>query len=143
MPPFTRIPDFDDTSARKGRCYILNIPRPEEDEGVFRGPMIDFEGFMDVSERAIKEAASELGWISAEKAKEYKDACLAALKAEAERQVERDDYKRRLQDMIMENAELVTEVQRWRAWGEEDSEVDDEGNIIVSLDALIEDELSS
>lgn len=140
---FTRVPDFDDTSARKGRCYILNIPKPAEDQGVFRGPSIDFEGHLDISERAIREAAHEIGMIDADKA-----AALAADLTEAREALgraldERDDYRRRLQGMILENAELVTQVQRWQAWADQDEvPVDEAGNVVVSLDELVESELS-
>jgi hypothetical protein len=116
---FTRIPDFDDTSAKKGRCYVMNIPKPEEDEGVFRGPLIDFEGFLDISERAIREAAREIGMLDADKATALKRE-LAAAEVRADlAETNAAEMRSRLEQMILENAELVTEVQHWREWRED------------------------
>ncbi len=54
--------DFDMTSARKGVCYVLNRPKRDDENGVFRLGSIDFEGNLDISEQVIKDAAGVLGW---------------------------------------------------------------------------------
>lgn len=59
----TKFPEFDHLSARGATCYLLNIPRPKEDDYIVRtGVDIDFEGVLDLSVRAIKELARFIGW---------------------------------------------------------------------------------
>lgn len=114
MPPFTHIPDFDETSARRGVCYILNIPKPPEDSGVFRGPAIDHEGFLDISERAIREAAQSIGMLAPAQAAALRQQAEDAAAAAAAAETERANYKARLEQMIQENAELLAELQAYR-----------------------------
>lgn len=58
--------DFSLASAGKGLCYVTGETKQPGDRGIFRGPTIEYEGFLDVSLRCITNAASELGWRSAD-----------------------------------------------------------------------------
>lgn len=58
--------DFDSTSAGGPLCYVTGERKQEGDAGIFRGPVIDHEGYLDVSVRCITTAASKVGWISPE-----------------------------------------------------------------------------
>jgi len=63
---FALIPDgeFGQESAGHGVCYVTNAGKRKGDLGIFRGPEIQSEGFLDVSCMAIEDAADKLGWKS-------------------------------------------------------------------------------
>jgi hypothetical protein len=56
--------DFGLDSANVGLCYVTFTPKADHDEGIFRGPAIEEEGFLDVSIGCITEAAQKVGWRS-------------------------------------------------------------------------------
>jgi hypothetical protein len=62
------IPDFNFESASPGLCTLSGLPRRTEDVGVFRplsdDGIIEGEGYIDVSQVAIEDAALMLGWRS-------------------------------------------------------------------------------
>lgn len=58
--------DFDSTSAGGPLCYVTGERKQEGDPGIFRGPVIDYEGNLDVSVRCITNAASKVGWVGPE-----------------------------------------------------------------------------
>ena len=58
--------DFGDESANSGCCYVTFLPKMKGEEGIFRGPAIEEEGFLDVSVSCITEAAQKVGWKSPE-----------------------------------------------------------------------------
>lgn len=59
--------DFGSSSARPGLCYVTGERKQPGDRGIFRGPTIEWEGFLDVSQRCITNAAESIGWISPDK----------------------------------------------------------------------------
>ena len=58
--------DFGDESGNNGFCYVTFLPKGKGDIGIFRGPAIEEEGFLDVSIACITEAAQKVGWRSPE-----------------------------------------------------------------------------
>ena len=58
--------DFGMESANVGLCYVTFLTKMEEDAGIFRGPAIEEEGFLDVSVSCITDAAQQVGWRSPE-----------------------------------------------------------------------------
>ena len=54
--------DFGTESANVGLCYVSYLPKANGDPGIFRGPPIEEEGFLDVGVDCIKDAAKQLGW---------------------------------------------------------------------------------
>jgi hypothetical protein len=54
--------DFGLDSANVGLCYVSFLPKAEGDVGIFRGPAIEEEGFLDVGVDCIKDAAQQIGW---------------------------------------------------------------------------------
>jgi len=68
---FSEQTDFD---ALRGRfrgnpvCSVCNLPKRSNDEIVFRGPLIHMEGFFDVCQTCIVDAAQKVGMILADKA---------------------------------------------------------------------------
>ena len=58
--------DFGMESANVGLCYVTFLTKKEEDAGIFRGPAIEEEGFLDVSVSCITDAAQQVGWRSPE-----------------------------------------------------------------------------
>ena len=58
--------DFGDESGNAGFCYVTFLPKGKDDIGIFRGPAIEEEGFLDVSISCITEAAQKVGWRSPE-----------------------------------------------------------------------------
>mgnify|MGYP001263790880 CR=1 FL=1 len=58
--------DFGDESGNSGFCYVTFLPKAKGDIGIFRGPAIEEEGFLDVSIGCITEAAQKVGWRSPE-----------------------------------------------------------------------------
>ena len=58
--------DFGMESANVGLCYVTFLTKQEEDAGIFRGPAIEEEGFLDVSVSCITDAAQQVGWRSPE-----------------------------------------------------------------------------
>ena len=97
---FQRIEDFDAQSANGGKCYISNLPRQvfdprsphtagqDFDEFILRGPMIDFEGYLDIRPSVIVAEARALGMLTVEEVAEIQerseDAEAAVLAAESE-----------------------------------------------------------
>lgn len=65
---WTIVDDFGDDTAGSATCDLLGTLKQPGDIGVFRGRLIDGEGFMDLSCQAIADAASMLDWIPPEKA---------------------------------------------------------------------------
>lgn len=54
--------DFGMESANVGLCYVSFLPKANHDAGIFRGPAIEEEGFLDVSVGCIEDAAQQIGW---------------------------------------------------------------------------------
>jgi len=54
--------DYGLDSANVGLCYVSFLPKAEGDPGIFRGPAIEEEGFLDVGVDCIKDAAQQIGW---------------------------------------------------------------------------------
>jgi len=75
------IPDFDLQSRFVGTCSVTNLPKRDSDVGVFRPyfdtAYVDEEGYFDITQVAIEEAASMLGWASPDE--------VAALKEELQK----------------------------------------------------------
>lgn len=65
-PIWLVIPDYD-LQSRNHRCSVSGLPKRQDDVGVFRPKLadgyIDEEGFADISQAAIEEAATLLGWV--------------------------------------------------------------------------------
>lgn len=61
-------PDFNGSSSRQDSCSVSGQRKRDSDVGVFRPThgLIDYEGYFDLSQYAIEQAASMLGWISPE-----------------------------------------------------------------------------
>ena len=58
--------DFGLDSGNVGLCYVTFLPKKLDDKGIFRGPPIEEEGFLDVSISCITDAAQQVGWRSPE-----------------------------------------------------------------------------
>ena len=58
--------DFGEESGNNGFCYVTYLPKAKGEIGIFRGPAIEEEGFLDVSVSCITEAAQLVGWKSPE-----------------------------------------------------------------------------
>ena len=58
--------DFGMESANVGLCYVTFLTKKENDVGIFRGPAIEEEGFLDVTVSCITDAAQQVGWKSPE-----------------------------------------------------------------------------
>ena len=58
--------DFGLESANVGACYVSFLAKADGDPGIFRGPAIEEEGFLDVGVDCIKDAAQQIGWKSPE-----------------------------------------------------------------------------
>jgi hypothetical protein len=58
--------DFGLDSANVGLCYVTFRPKADDEIGIFRGPPIEEEGFLDVAVSCITEAAQQIGWKSPE-----------------------------------------------------------------------------
>ena len=58
--------DFGLESGNVGLCYVTYLPKKLDDRGIFRGPAIEEEGFLDVSISCITDAAQQVGWKSPE-----------------------------------------------------------------------------
>jgi len=58
--------DFGMESANVGLCYVTFLTKQDDDAGIFRGPAIEEEGFLDVSVSCITDAAQQVGWKSPE-----------------------------------------------------------------------------
>ena len=57
---------FGMESANVGLCYVTFLTKKENDVGIFRGPAIEEEGFLDVTVSCITDAAQQVGWKSPE-----------------------------------------------------------------------------
>lgn len=64
------IPDFTFESAYPGNCTVTGLPRRDGDVGVFRpladNGIIEGEGYIDIAQIAVEDAARLLGWKSAD-----------------------------------------------------------------------------
>lgn len=54
--------DFGLESANVGACYVSFLPKANGDPGIFRGPAIEEEGFLDIGVDCVKDAAKQIGW---------------------------------------------------------------------------------
>ena len=54
--------DFGLDSANVGACYVSFLPKANGDAGIFRGPAIEEEGFLDIGVDCVKDAAQQIGW---------------------------------------------------------------------------------
>jgi len=54
--------DFGLDSANVGACYVSFLPKANGDAGIFRGPAIEEEGFLDIGVDCVKNAAQQIGW---------------------------------------------------------------------------------
>jgi hypothetical protein len=107
--PFRLIPDFDDDSREGARCSVSGTIKQPGDPGVFRGPLIEMEGYFDVAADVIREAACDLGMITEDQAEELRAAAenlQATIDALDERVAE---LTARTQQLILMNAELLDE----------------------------------
>lgn len=79
-------PDFDGSSSRQDTCSVTGQRKRATDVGVFRPThgLIDYEGYFDLSQYAIEQAARMLDWIPPE---DY--AALNDRIAELEEEIER------------------------------------------------------
>lgn len=68
--PLRLISDFDLQSREGAKCSVNGTIKRPEDPGVFRGPLIDMEGYFDICADVIREAAHELGMIDEDRAAE-------------------------------------------------------------------------
>tara|TARA_R100000458_G_scaffold56816_1_gene62171 strand:+ start:1602 stop:1925 length:324 start_codon:yes stop_codon:yes gene_type:complete len=66
--------DFGLESANVGLCYVSFLPKANGDQGIFRGPAIEEEGFLDIGIDCVKNAASQIGWKSPESVAELEKA---------------------------------------------------------------------
>lgn len=116
---FQIIDNFNGQSARPV-CYFTNLEKQvrttpqqqdhEVDEFILRGPLVDFEGYIDIRPAVIIDTAREVfGMISAAEAQVLAqvDADLNAALAEAEAQIE--SLKTQLRAMILANAEQIVQ----------------------------------
>ena len=62
-----KVPDFD-SQSRSYKCSVSHQPRHLDDEYVIRGPMIDFEGYFDITKTCAEQLARLIGWVPAEEA---------------------------------------------------------------------------
>lgn len=61
------VPDFD-AASRQDSCSVSGMRKRKKDVGVFRPiqTVIDFEGYFDISQYAVEQAARMLDWKSPE-----------------------------------------------------------------------------
>src|SRR5690606_32615151 len=65
---FFTIPDFDiQTRGFSPRCQLCGSPKASKDSIVFRGPMIEHEGYFDICANCVREMASRLGLVTKER----------------------------------------------------------------------------
>lgn len=98
--------DFDSTSAGGPLCYITGERKQEDDPGIFRGPVINYEGHLDVTVRCITNAAAKIGWLGPERYEEIEVRLRAAVEDYEALKV-RYDTQRELLLQLMEDAPEV------------------------------------
>lgn len=97
------IPAYDLTT-REGEDSVTGITRPAD--RIFRGPMIEHEGYFDVSEYTAEQLAMAIGWAPpsqvehlAQEVRILEEKLADALDAQAE-------LRARVRALTMDNAEL-------------------------------------
>ena len=70
-------------SANVGGCYVSFLPKVNHDAGIFRGPAIEEEGFLDVSVGCIEDASQQIGWKPPESVAKLEKSYYDLLKAHA------------------------------------------------------------
>lgn len=96
--------DFGIESANVGNCYVSFLPKAKGDPGIFRGPAIEEEGFLDVAVDCIKDAAQQIGWKSPES--------VAKLEKAYNDLVKENDKLRRDYDKAAKALGLVKEIKK-------------------------------
>lgn len=56
------VDDFDSTSQHY-HCSMTGFPKRTGEPGVWRGAMIDYEGFFTISQMSAEQLATALGWL--------------------------------------------------------------------------------
>lgn len=108
---FNVLSDFNGQSRNGATCSVSGLPRTPADEGmpILRGPAITAEGFFDVRPSVICETAGQLGMIPAEEAERLRTECAEFLNANEGLGQALTEANMRLEQLILQNAELITE----------------------------------
>lgn len=59
------VPDFD-SQSQLPHCSMTGFPKRKGEPGVWRGAMIEFEGFFTISQMSAEQLAKAMGWVSPE-----------------------------------------------------------------------------
>lgn len=70
------VDDFD-SQSQLPHCSMTGFPKRKGEPGVWRGALIEFEGFFTISQMSAEQLAKAMGWVSPE-----------AVNAQVESQVE-------------------------------------------------------
>lgn len=97
--PWVLIPDFDDHSFNLGKCPIMGTIKKSSDPGVFRGPLIDGRGCLDLSYDAVRELIMAAGGLAPEDA-ERLHAILRDYEKENEELRTQNDWLRGVLDQV-------------------------------------------
>lgn len=62
---WTLVPDFD-SQSQLPFCSMTGFPKRPGEPGVWRGSMIEFEGFFTISQMSAEQLAKAIGWVSPE-----------------------------------------------------------------------------
>lgn len=120
MPDFHPAPDFDGDFRLGGRCSGCHCGKMPDDAFVLRGPAIHLEGFFGLCLTCLRELSRE--HLQTVPAEEHAAVVSHARHLEAEMAV-RDqmlsDAKHRVEQLILQNAELITERDRLQAFYDE------------------------
>ena len=104
---FALMNDFDDQTRGGARCNACGSIKQDGDPGVFRGEMIDMEGFYDVCCNCVRQAGSEIGMVAEDRyqlTRSRYEKQIQNLQVVADRVHELEERCRMLSEM---NAELV------------------------------------
>ncbi len=57
------VPDFD-SQSQLPHCSMTGFPKRKGEPGVWRGALIEFEGFFTISQMSAEQLAKAMGWVS-------------------------------------------------------------------------------
>lgn len=106
---WVEIPGYD-LQSREQFCSVTGSNR--KGDRVFRGPVIEFEGFFDISETSARQLAGLIGFVPSDEADNLRQDL-----AEAEDELDRarswgEMLRKRVEQLTLQNAELLTAMSR-------------------------------
>lgn len=104
---WVEIPGYD-LQSRERFCSVTGSAR--KGDRVFRGPLIEFEGYFDISEQSARQLAGLIGFVPSDEADNLRDAIADVYDDLNAMAKERDSLREQVRAQTIQNAELYAQL---------------------------------